>query len=95
CMRLLCPNLVGPQIVKLRFERGWTQEMLAVKLQLQDWDVSREVIANIESGRTAVTADQLIFFAKVFRVPFTELYPLAYRELIKGPEPPAQSVAVR
>jgi len=36
-------NIVGPQIRKWRYARGWSQARLAVKLQLNGLDISREV----------------------------------------------------
>jgi transcriptional regulator with XRE-family HTH domain len=48
-------NIIGSVVIKLRFERGWSQETLAAKLQCQADDISRDVLANIETGRTQVT----------------------------------------
>ena len=29
-------NIIGPVVIKLRFERGWSQEVLAARLQCQE-----------------------------------------------------------
>ena len=42
-------NLIGPQVQKLRNQRGWSQEQLAAKLQIAGWDVSRNGLAMIET----------------------------------------------
>ena len=56
-------NVVGPEVRKLREQRGWTQGELAAKLQLLGWDTSRESVTRLE------TQDR--------RVPDLELYVLA------------------
>jgi transcriptional regulator with XRE-family HTH domain len=68
-------NVIGPSIAKLRNERKWTQEMLAAKLQIQGCDITRDVIANIESRRSPVTDKQILHFMRVFQVPLTEIFP--------------------
>ncbi len=68
-------NVIGPSIAKLRNERKWTQEMLAAKLQIQGCDITRDVIANIESRRSPVTDKQIIYFMRVFQAPLTEIFP--------------------
>jgi len=51
-------NIIGPVVIKLRFERGWSQEILAARLQCQEDDISRDVLANIEkSGAVWVAGD--------------------------------------
>ena len=68
-------NVIGPSIAKLRNERKWTQEMLAAKLQIQGCDITRDVIANIESRRSPVTDKLIIHFMRVFKVPLTDIFP--------------------
>jgi ribosome-binding protein aMBF1 (putative translation factor) len=36
----LALNVVGPQVRKHRNRKGWTQSILAQKLQLQGWSIS-------------------------------------------------------
>lgn len=68
-------NLIGPSISKLRQQRKWSQETLAVKMQLQGCDISRDVIANIELRRTPATDTYILYFILVFKVGFLELMP--------------------
>src|ERR1035438_7610809 len=49
-------NIVGPVVRELREKRGLTQAALATKLNLADWDVSRDIIARIE-GQVRWVAD--------------------------------------
>ena len=74
-------NIIGPAVIKLRFERGWSQETLAARLQCQDDDITRDVLANIESGRTQVTDKHIMAFQKVFGVQLVLLFPGSVQEL--------------
>ena len=74
-------NIIGPVVIKLRFERGWSQEVLAARLQCQEDDISRDVLANIESGRTQVTDKHIRALQKAFGVPVVQLFPKLVQEL--------------
>lgn len=76
-------NVIGPVLVKLRVERGWTQEVLATRLQREGVDVSRQMLANMECGRTQITDKHLIGFQKVFRTCVIQLFPLDVQALDK------------
>jgi hypothetical protein len=41
-------NLVGPQVRKWRDYRGWSQETMAQKSQLQGWSITRHSLAKLE-----------------------------------------------
>lgn len=70
-----CQNMVGPQVRKLRYVTGWSQEKLAEKLQLLGWDIGRVSLAKIESRLVRVDDYELLFFAKVFNVHLDDLFP--------------------
>jgi transcriptional regulator with XRE-family HTH domain len=67
-------NLIGKKVGRLRYAKGWTQEILAAKLQILQCDVSREVVANIENRRSVATDKHCFFLAKVFNVSIDELF---------------------
>ena len=67
-------NFVGPQIRKLRVRRGWSQAKLAMKLQLNGWDIGREVVAQIEAQTHCVKDQHLLFFAHVLKVSLADLF---------------------
>lgn len=69
-------NITGPALVKLRLELGLTQEMAAARLQCKGVNISRQMLANMESGRTQVTDKHLIGFQKVFGTRIMRLFPL-------------------
>jgi transcriptional regulator with XRE-family HTH domain len=68
-------NTVGPQIRKLRYNRGWSQAKLAVELSLEGLDVQREFVAQIEGQTHGVKAEDLPYFARVLEVSIADLYP--------------------
>lgn len=72
-------NISGPQVIRLRTARDWSQEQLAARCQLAGWDVSRDIIARIEAGIRAVTDRDLAHLARVFDVPLRDLYPASLR----------------
>jgi transcriptional regulator with XRE-family HTH domain len=74
-------NVIGRAVVRLRFARGWTQDLLAARLQCQGADISRQMLANIEIGRTQVTDKHIIAFQKVFGVRVVRLFPPPVQEL--------------
>ena len=76
-------NIVGPQVIKLRLSRGWSQERLAAACQLKGWDVSRGVIARIEGGVRWMADFELLKLAAALRVSVQELYPRKARRYFK------------
>jgi transcriptional regulator with XRE-family HTH domain len=82
-LRCIMPflNIIGPVVIKLRFERGWSQEVLAARLQCQEGDVSRDVVANIESGRQQITDKHIRALQKAFEVPVVRLFPKTVQDL--------------
>ena len=73
-------NIIGRIVIKLRFERGWSQETLAARLQCQRDDISRDVLANIETGRTQVTDKHIEALQKAFEVEIVRLFPKSTQE---------------
>ncbi len=67
--------MVGPQVRTLRYQRGWTQNTLATKLQLQGWDGDRVAVAKIEARLVHVYEYKLHYFTKVFNVGLADLFP--------------------
>jgi transcriptional regulator with XRE-family HTH domain len=68
-------NLVGPQVQKLRLKKGWSQEKLAMKLQLRGWNISRDSLASLESQRRRVPDCEMLYLARVLRVRMGDLVP--------------------
>jgi len=68
-------NLVGPQIRKLRYQKGWSQNALATRLQLAGLDKDRTAVGKIESRLVHVSDYQLLYLSEVFGVGLVDLYP--------------------
>ena len=67
--------MIGPQLGKLRFQHEWSQNDLAIKLQLIGFDVDRSTVAKIEARLVWVGDWQIFYFTRVFKVSFYELFP--------------------
>ena len=68
-------NHIGPQVRRRRYALGWSQSMLAVKLQLAGFDISRSGVSKIEARLRFVDDKDLMFLAEVLKVPIQELFP--------------------
>lgn len=68
-------NLIGPKVVFFRHQQGWTQEDLVGQLQGRGVRVTRDVIANIETGRCTVSDRTVEALAVVFDVDYNALFP--------------------
>nr|WP_075518919.1 helix-turn-helix transcriptional regulator [Moritella viscosa]SHO12201.1 Putative uncharacterized protein [Moritella viscosa] len=48
-------NIVGSNVRKIREDNGWTQDQLAAKCNLLEWNISRGTLAKIEAKVRRVT----------------------------------------
>jgi len=68
-------NVIGQNVAKFRYQRGWTQDELVGKLQLRGCYMTRDILANIETQRSIVTDKQIEFFAEIFGIKEGSLFP--------------------
>ena len=69
-------NVIGPQVRRLRSLRRWSQNQLAIKLQLAGMDyATRGKVCKIESREVWVSDDDMLFLARVLGVEPNHLYP--------------------
>ena len=68
-------NLVGTAVRRLRNAAGLSQPALAAACQRLGWDVSREVLAQIESRFRYVTDWELVVLARALKVEIEALIP--------------------
>jgi transcriptional regulator with XRE-family HTH domain len=68
-------NVVGPQVRRFRARKGWTQPVLAQKLQLQGWSVSTGSVGKLEAQLRRVPDCELVFLARVLGVSVSDLFP--------------------
>jgi ribosome-binding protein aMBF1 (putative translation factor) len=70
-----CPkNLVGPQIRRCRNARGWSQAKLALRLQLDGLDISREVLAQMECQIHCVRDNHIFHLARALAVNVSDFF---------------------
>lgn len=69
-------NLIGPQIRRLRNALGWSQNHLAIKLQIVGMEhATRKKVCKIESREVWVSDDDMLFFSRVLGVDLKDLFP--------------------
>lgn len=74
-------NVVGPQVRRLRSRKGWSQNDLAIKLQILGMEAaSRGKVSKIESRIIWIADEDLLYLARALGVSTEELYP----DLIRG-----------
>ncbi|HPV81470.1 MAG TPA: helix-turn-helix domain-containing protein [Nitrospira sp.] len=67
-------NLIGRNVSRLRYQRAWTQDQLVAKLQIVGCDITRDILASIETLRSIATDKHVWFLAVVFDVDLRELF---------------------
>jgi transcriptional regulator with XRE-family HTH domain len=69
-------NVIGRRVAFLRNQRGWSQNVLITELHLRgNINMTRDILANIESLRSSVTCKQIEFFAELFGIKEQDLFP--------------------
>ena len=68
-------NMIGQEVKKARTRLGWSQSLLATRLQLSGWDISRSGVSKIEDRAVYVHDYQVAWLAAVLEVPRESLYP--------------------
>lgn len=66
-------NLISQNLIELRKANNLSQRELAYRLQLEGYDMDKNVITRIETNQRYVTDIELVAFSKVFQVPFDYL----------------------
>ena len=68
-------NIVGPQIRRLRSQKGWTQEEFAARCTVRGLELSRTTLSKIEAQLRCVTDDELVIIAEAIGIPLQGLFP--------------------
>jgi len=66
-------NLIGNRLMQLRTERNLSQRTLAYRLQLAGYDMDKNVITRIETGKRYVTDIELKALCEVLEVTYSYL----------------------
>jgi len=67
-------NVVGSKVKQFRDAQGITQEDLAARCNILEWDISRGTLAKIESRVRRVTDEEVTLLAKALKIDINELY---------------------
>ena len=67
-------NVIGPKVREIRESKAMTQEQLAARCNLLNWDISRSTLAKIESQVRRVTDEEVALLAKALKVSVNDLY---------------------
>jgi transcriptional regulator with XRE-family HTH domain len=70
-------NDIGRHITKLRRLKGWSQDLMASKMQLlgnRAYEMTRQVLGNIECGRTNVYHWQIEAIQTVLKCSYDEIF---------------------
>lgn len=70
-----CKNIVGPQVRRLRYQRGLKQKHLAAKLERLGWRNYRAGVSKIEARLMKVSDFQQVYLAHVLKAGLLELFP--------------------
>jgi transcriptional regulator with XRE-family HTH domain len=77
-------NVIGPQVRRIREQKGWSQNKLAVKLQVAGWDTSQDSVSRLENQDRRVPDLELFILADVLKVKLDDLFPKHLRGKIKA-----------
>lgn len=72
-MNIEIEKQVGKNIRYLRERAGFTQEALAIKLQLKGCDITRSAVAKIEVGQRHLYPDEIILIREILNCSFEEI----------------------
>ena len=65
---------IGNNIRQLREKAGMTQELLAVKLQVNGCDLTRSAVAKIEVGQRHLYPDEIILIKQILNVTYEDIF---------------------
>ena len=66
-------NLISKNLIEYRKQRKYSQRMLAYKLQLNGYDIDKNVITRIETNKRYVTDIELKALCEALEITYDEL----------------------
>jgi transcriptional regulator with XRE-family HTH domain len=64
---------IGKNLKAIRCSKNYTQEQVAVKLQVHGCDITRSAVAKMETGTRHIYASELKALKKVFNVTYDDI----------------------
>lgn len=65
---------IGNNIRKIREELGFTQDFVAVQLQLRGCDITRSAVAKIEVGQRHLYPDEIMLLKEILKTEYNEIF---------------------
>lgn len=72
--KLKIDTTFGKRLRALRLEHGYTQEQIAVKLQLRNLDISRSAYAQIECGTYNIKIEKLRALHDIYGISYDDFF---------------------
>ena len=70
-------NIIGPKVRRLRHQRSWSQNDLAIRLQILGMgEGTRGRVSKIEAHLVWVSDEDMIYLARALKVEVGDLYPV-------------------
>ena len=73
-MDIVYEKNIGNNIRKIRENAGFTQEMLATRLQLAGCDITRSAVAKIEVGQRHIYPDEIRLIKEILNTTFEKIF---------------------
>ena len=73
-MDIVYEKNIGNNIRKIRENAGFTQEMLATRLQLAGCDITRSAVAKIEVGQRHIYPDEIKLIKEILNTTFEKIF---------------------
>ncbi|MBQ7346520.1 MAG: helix-turn-helix transcriptional regulator [Clostridia bacterium] len=73
-MNIEIEKRIGKNIRNLREKAGFTQDYLAIKLQLGGCDITRSAVAKIEVGQRHLYPDEIILIKEILNVSYEDIF---------------------
>ena len=89
------PLSLGMILSKLRFERQWTQDQVVTKMHNRGYYMTRQILGNLETGRSRVVLEQLDGCIDVYKLDPRVLFPIERRLRRRAMMEPVKEVPTR
>ncbi len=65
---------IGSNLKKFRLAAGFSQEVVAARLQAQGLDISREIVSQMELGKYSIRVSVLLALAELYQTPIQDFF---------------------
>lgn len=65
---------IGGNLKRFRLAAGFSQELVAAKLQAQGLDISREIISQMELGKYSIRISVLLALSALYQTPIQDFF---------------------